>query len=77
MRAMAAGVRRRTSAASFRQEARVVPERRARSPAPWMVLPSAMGSEKGIPISRMSAPPAAQASAISREVARSGSPAIT
>ena len=43
----------------------------------WMVGPSAIGSEKGIPISIISAPDFGKASIIFWDVFKSGSPDVT
>ena len=45
----------------------VVPRSRARSEASWMVGPSIIGSEKGIPTSMASAPAPASASTVSNQ----------
>src|SRR4051794_39122149 len=54
----------------------VAPAASARVPAAWMTGPSASGSENGTPSSTRSAPDSAYASAIAREVLRSGKPPI-
>ena len=46
----------------------VVPEASERTSAAWIDLPSAIGSEKGIPTSTMSAPPLTTASITEAEV---------
>src|SRR6056297_2705536 len=55
----------------------VVPAASARWIAFWIVGPSAIGSEKGIPSSITSAPPAASASTYSAVASGSGTPAVT
>ena len=77
MSAIGTSDRARTAAATSSTPSGVVPAASARSAACWMVGPSAIGSENGIPISSRSAPPSTQASAIAFDVARSGSPPIT
>jgi hypothetical protein len=54
-----------------------MPAASARRPAAWIAGPSAMGSEKGMPSSMMSAPAAGNPARIRAVVAASGSPAIT
>ena len=51
-----------SAATIFSTSPGVVPEERERTAAAWIDLPSAIGSEKGIPTSTMSAPPAMTAS---------------
>ena len=54
----------------------VVPDARARISASWITIPSATGSEKGMPISIRSAPASAMAGTNSSVTLRSGSPAV-
>src|SRR5438093_9741483 len=76
MRRTGAVLSRATAAASPSVASSVVPLASARSPARWIVAPSASGSENGTPTSRTSAPAWSAARARRVLVARSGSPAM-
>ncbi|MNR54248.1 hypothetical protein D3C85_1744000 [compost metagenome] len=67
----------RTLVSSSKQPSGVVWLAKARRAAPWMVGPSATGSEKGMPSSRASAPPSTSASMMASDNSGVGSPSIT
>ncbi len=67
----------RIAASISKHCAGVTPAAKARRAAPWMVGPSASGSEKGIPSSRASAPPSISASIIFSDCSGPGSPRVT